>query len=118
MDQAIEDWIGARVDRVGPLDIVHVRPWARVMRVPTVDGVVWFKACSPVQAFEPRLSAGLFERWPDRVAEVLGSDEERGWLLLADAGEPVGAHGNPPEAWLRVLPRYAELQRGETPHAD
>ena len=85
--------------------------------MPLADGVAWFKACAPVQAFEPRLSAGLYSRWPDRVAEVLGYDEERAWLLLADAGQPIGEVGNPPETWLTVLPLYAELQRGETAHA-
>ena len=87
------------------------------MRVPVAEGVAWFKACAPVQAFEPRLSAELFARWPDRVGEVLAHDEERAWLLLADAGTPVAVYGNPPEAWLQALPRYAELQRGETAQA-
>jgi hypothetical protein len=87
-----------------------------VLRVPLADSVAWFKACAPVQAFEPRLTAGLFARWPDRVAEVLGHDEERAWLLLADAGTPIRACGNPPEAWLLALPLYAELQRGESAH--
>jgi hypothetical protein len=85
--------------------------------VPVADDVVWFKACAPVQAFEPRLSAQLFARWPDHVAEVLAHDEDRAWLLLADAGKPIGDFGNPPEAWLAVLPPYAELQRGEAAHA-
>jgi Phosphotransferase enzyme family len=102
---------------VGAIETAHERPWATVLRVPLADGVAWFKACAPVQAFEPRLTAGLFARWPDRVAEVLGYDEERAWLLLADAGTPVGAYGNPPEAWLVALPLYAELQRGEAAHA-
>jgi hypothetical protein len=70
-----------------------------------------------VQAFEPRLTGELFARWPDRVAEVLGRDDERGWLLLADAGAPVHTLGNPPELWLTALPLYAELQRGEAPYA-
>ena len=70
-----------------------------------------------MQAFEPRLTAELFARWPDRVAEVLGHDEERAWLLLADAGTPIGVFGNPPEAWLVALPLYAELQRGEAARA-
>src|SRR5207253_2691087 len=39
--------------------------------------------------------------------------EPRRWLLLADAGTPLKTFGNPPEQWLEVLPRYAELQRGE-----
>jgi hypothetical protein len=79
--------------------------------------VAWFKACSPVQAFEPRLSAQLYARWPDLVAEVLGYDETRAWLLLADAGSPLGVAANAPTTWLEVLPRYAELQRGEAAHA-
>jgi hypothetical protein len=83
------------------------------LRVPLADGVAWFKACAPVQAFEPHLTAELFARWPDRVPEVLGCDEERGWLLLADAGKPIAASGNSPKAWLNALPLYAELQHGE-----
>ena len=97
--------------------MAHERPWATVWRVPLAGGVAWFKACAPVQAFEPRLTAGLYTRWLDRVAEVLGYDEERAWLLLADAGQPIGEVGNPPETWLTALPLYAELQRGETAHA-
>ena len=114
MDGAVaEDWIRAHVEPVGPIETVHERPWATVLRVPLARGVAWFKACASVQAFEPRLTAALFARWPDRVAEVLGHDEERAWLLLADAGTPIGVFGNPPEAWLAALPLYAELQRGE-----
>jgi hypothetical protein len=111
-----ESWIRAHVDPVGPIETDHERPWATVLRVPIAGGVAWFKACAPVQAFEPRLSAQLFARYPDRVAEVLGHDEERAWLLLRDAGTPIGAFGNPPEAWLVALPLYAELQRGEAAH--
>jgi hypothetical protein len=117
MDPVVEEWIRGHVEPTGPIELVHDRPWAKVMRVPTADRIVWFKACAPVQAFEPRLSAQLFERWPDRVAEVIGHDEDRAWLLMVDAGQPIGAVGNPPESWLRALPRYAELQRGETAHA-
>jgi hypothetical protein len=112
-----EAWVRSRVGVVGGFEVAHERPWATVLRARVAGGVVWFKACGAVQAFEPRLTASLFARWPDRVAEVLGHDEERGWLLLRDAGRPVGDSGNPPEAWLAVLPTYAELQRGETAYA-
>src|SRR5262249_3769267 len=56
------------------------------------------------------------ERWPDRVVDVVARDDDRGLLLLADAGTPLNELGNPPETWLEVLPSYAELQRGETTH--
>jgi hypothetical protein len=113
---AAEEWICAHVEPAGAVEIAHERPWATVLRVPLADGVAWFKACAPVQAFEPRLTAELCARWPDRVATVLAHDEERAWLLLADAGTPAGVYGNPPEAWLKALPPYAELQRGEAAH--
>jgi len=71
------------------------RQWATVLRVPLADGVAWFKACAPVQAFEPRLTAELHGRWSDRVADVLAFDADRGWLLLADAGTPLQELGNP-----------------------
>jgi hypothetical protein len=113
-----EGWIRAHVEPAGAIETAHERPWATVLRVPIADGVVWFKTCGPVQAFEPRLTAELFARHPDLVAEVLAHDEERGWLLLADAGIPIREFGNPPEAWLAVLPRYAELQRAEATHTN
>jgi Phosphotransferase enzyme family len=116
VDCVAEDWIRAHVEPVGVIETTHERPWSTVRRVPLRDGVAWFKACAPVQAFEPRLTAELSARWPDRVTEVLGHDDERGWLLLADAGTPIRELGNPPEAWLAALPLYAELQRGEAVH--
>lgn len=114
---AAEGWIRSHVEPVAAIEAEHERSWATVLRVPLEGGGAWFKACGPVQAFEPHLTAELFARWPDRVAEVLAYDEQRAWLLLADAGTPIGAFGSPPEAWLLVLPRYAELQRGEAGHA-
>jgi Phosphotransferase enzyme family len=118
VDRAAEDWIRARIEPVGAIEPTHERPWATVLRVRLRDGVAWFKACAPLQAFEPRLTAQLFARWPDRVTEVLGHDDERGWLLLADAGSPIRELGNPPDAWLAALPLYAELQRGEAARID
>jgi len=112
-----EQWIRAHVELTGAIETTHVRPWATVMRVPVAGGVTWFKACAPVQAFEPSLTAELHARWPDRVTEVLAIDEARGWLLLGDAGVAVRELGNPPEAWLEALPSYAELQKGETAYA-
>ena len=115
---AAERWIRARVDPSGEIETAHERPWSTILRIPVAGGLVWFKECAPVQAFEPRLSAALFERWPDLGAGVLAHDEERAWILFEDAGLPIAVSGNPPEAWLELLPRYAELQRGEVEHAD
>ena len=112
----VEQWVRGHVEPRGRIDVVHSRPWATVVRVPLADGTAWFKACAPVQAFEPRLTAELFRRWPDLVPEVLAHDEERAWLLLADAGRSVGSMDEPPGIWLTALRLYADLQRGESAH--
>lgn len=112
-----ETWIRAHAALGGAVELVHERPWATVRRVPLTDGVAWFKACARSQAFEPRLTAALAARWPDRLPGVLGHDEERAWLLLADAGAPIGFDRGA-EPWLDVLPLYAEIQRGEADLAD
>lgn len=115
----VDAWVRRHVEPAGALELEADRPWSTVLRVPLPDGgAAWFKHCKPIQAFEPRLTAALAARWPDRVTEVIACDEERAWLLLVDAGTPFGAFGNAPEAWEAVLPRYAELQVGEVAHAD
>jgi hypothetical protein len=114
---AAEEWIRQHVRLAGPIEQFREKPWATVLRVPVAGGAVWFKECAPVQAFEPVLTARLSRRWPDRVAEVLGYDPARAWLLLADAGELVSWSPGPPRELLDALPRYAELQRGEVTHA-
>ena len=106
------------VRATGPFELVKRRPWATVWRVPLANrGIAYAKACRPIQAFEPALTAALAARWPDRTANVLAFDAARAFLLTDDAGAPIGELGNPPELWQRILPRYAELQRGETAHA-
>jgi phosphotransferase family enzyme len=114
---AAEDWIREHVEPTGLIEMTHERPWSTILRVPLANGVGWFKACAPVSAFEARLTSELFARWPDRVSEVLASDVERAWLLLADAGTPISVDGNPPGPWLALLAGYAELQLGEVVHA-
>jgi hypothetical protein len=106
------------VDVAGPLDLEKDRPWATTWRVPVRDGrSVWFKACGDVQRFEPQLTAALGTRWPDVVAPVI-AHEPQAWIMLEDAGTPFGVYANQVEAWHALLPKYAQLQRGETAHAE
>jgi hypothetical protein len=113
----VEAWICKHVQPTGAIELALARPWGTVLRVPVAGSSAWFKACAPAQKFEPRLTDALAERWPDRLPEVIAHDEERAWLLLADAGEPLGIGGDP-APWLDLLPRYAELQRAEAVHTD
>lgn len=110
-------WVEQHVEPTGPIEQVHDYPWSSVWTVPVAGGAVWLKHCKPVQAFEVPLTAALADRWPERMPALLALDAERGLLLLGDAGRPLRELGvDAPDAWLDVLPLYAELQRGEAAH--
>ena len=109
--ESAEEWVRAHIRPTGPVEVVRERAWGTTSRIPTSDGPVWFKECAPSHGFEPELVAQLERRRPDVLPRVLGHDTEHGWLLLADAGRSFELLGNAPELWLRLLPRYAELQR-------
>jgi len=99
------------------VEVVHDRPWSRVLRVPTADEDLYLKQCAPVQAFEPALTVALAARWPDRVPKVVAADLERAWLLLRDGGTRVRESGDV-ASYVRALELYGELQREEVSHVD
>jgi Phosphotransferase enzyme family len=115
-----EGWIRTRADVSGEIDQFHVRWWSTVLRVPTVDGDLYFKAVAPVHRFEAALTARLAELQPARVTEVIAADPERGWFLMRDAGTRLRELVEIPadlDRWEALLPEYAQLQIEVAPHA-
>jgi hypothetical protein len=119
-------WFDARlgehgIERSGPAEQPHLRPWATALRAPTRRGVFWLKAAAPGTAFEMRLYRVLSRLAPDRVLEPLAIDEARAWIILPDGGTTLGdaaAGDGFVEAFARALAAYARLQRTLAPHAD
>jgi hypothetical protein len=107
-------WIESQVDVTGEIEQPHLRSWATALRVPTADGVVWFKASRDAFAFEAALVEVLARLAPDLVTEVIAVRPEAGWMLMADAGER--ARDRPIE-WGPLQERYAQLQIAAAPHA-
>jgi Phosphotransferase enzyme family len=106
-------WIRRQVDVTGELEQPHVYWWSTVLRVPTADGVVWFKACHPSHGFEPALTLELAGLRPERVIEVLATDLDRGWMITADAGQRLRELlGSPDDLvrWEEFLPLHADVQ--------
>jgi hypothetical protein len=111
----VRAWIESQVEVHGELEQPHVRPWATVLRVPTPNGPVWFKAARDAFAFEARLLELTVPLAPDLLPEVVASRPETGWLLLADAGERARERTID---WVPLLRRYAELQIATVPFVD
>ena len=105
----------------GSIEQPHVRPWSTVLRVPTKDGVCWFKANFPACAHEAAVVTVLARERPDCVPELLAADPERGWMLIGDGGErlrEVIAQERSLRRWVDLLPEYAQLQIDVAVHAD
>ncbi len=111
-------WIDAQLSGLGlklagTIEQPHVRPWSTVLRVPSSDGLLYFKASAPVLGHEPALTAALARWRPDCLPEVLAIDSARGWLLMRDSGTPlrafIRADGHL-QRWHAVLPLFAEVQ--------
>ena len=114
----IEEAIGG--SPAGAVEQPHVFPWSTVLRVPTREGDLWFKASAPVHRFEAALALELVRVLPDRVPEVVAADPGRGWLLMRDAGTQLRDLAGGPDQlahWERLLPLYAELQIALAPGA-
>jgi hypothetical protein len=111
-------WLQATLDHqglqlLGEIEQPHIRPWSTVLRVPTDAGTIYFKAASPVLGHEPALTAALARWRPDCMIQVLATDLERGWFLMADGGVPMRSliHSAADlDHWQHVLPLYAQVQ--------
>ena len=112
-------WVAARLAELdtsitGPIEQIHARAWSTVLRVPTRDGHVYFKANAENLRHEAALVSFLAARRPDCIPAPIAADHERGWMLMADAGtrlRELVAGERSVERWLDVLPLYASVQR-------
>lgn len=119
-------WIEERLSRLGrtrtgEVEQPHVTTWSTVLRVPTDAGPVFFKATHEALRHEAAVTALLAQRVPDRVPPLLAVDEERGWMLMADAGETlrvVAAREGGLQRWYDALAGVAEAQLATEPDVD
>lgn len=122
-DEALP-WIAEHVEVTGRW--TQVRSWglSNVLRIPTADGDVYFKAIAHSTTIEPTRRDALpflFAHEPvflqgassDRPGEVpapLAIDSERAWMLLPDLGTPLAAETDI-DVWINAVRHHARLQR-------
>ncbi len=85
-------WVDEQTDalgleRTGVAEQPHIRVWSTVLKIPTTNGPVWFKANHGPLHHEAALVMLLAQRAPDRVRPLLAADLDRGWMLMRDAGQ-------------------------------
>ena len=118
------EWIRAETQRksiqlTGEIEQPHAYAWSTVMRVPTNEGTLFFKATAAETVYEIALTEKLAGWFPDCMPELVAVDTSRGWMLMSDAGEQLRASIRPTKdvkPWEPVITRYAELQIGLAEH--
>jgi aminoglycoside/choline kinase family phosphotransferase len=118
------DWILTETTRwdiqiTGEIEQSHIYQWSTVMRVPTDEGTLFFKASAEDVAPEAALTQALAGWYPECMPELLAIDTQRGWMLMRDGGEPLRASirstGNL-ALWNPVIALYAKVQIGLADH--
>ncbi|TCC10268.1 phosphotransferase family protein [Kribbella soli] len=113
-------WIAERLKATGPWSQVKSWGLSNVLRIPTADGDVYFKALSQAST-EPDALPFLFANEPlflqrasaDRPGAVpapLAIDEQRAWMLLPDLGSPLEGESDV-AVWIDAVRNHARLQR-------
>lgn len=117
-------WIRAQAERnsirlMGEIEQPHAYAWSTVMRVPSSEGLLFFKATAGETLYEAALTQKLAEWFPDCLPELVAVDTGRGWMLMRDGGEQLRASIRPTgniQPWAPVISRYAEVQLGLAEH--
>ena len=107
--------------RQGEPDQVHVRSWSTVIRIPTADGDVWFKANTPELKHEALVALLLARRVPDRVPPLLADDPDRGWMVMEDGGRrlrEVIAEERDMSRWDDIIEGAADIAHAMEPDVD
>src|SRR6266508_2560009 len=85
------EWIRTESNRqsiqlTGEIEQPHAYAWSTVMRVPTDEGTLFFKAIASETVYESALTEKLAEWYPDCMPELIAVDAARGWMLMRDGG--------------------------------
>jgi hypothetical protein len=119
-----ESWIHQQLQHLGqpatgPVEQVKLWFLSCILRVPTTQGMVYFKATngSPLMVNEALLTQRLAQLFPAVMPQPLALDAARDWVLLADFGPEVGWDAAV-ETREAALVAFAQLQIASAPQVD
>lgn len=110
----------ARLGTIAEITEVHATPWSTVLAVIVSAERFFFKAVWPPQRYEVSATALLATHSPVNVPPVMAVHEDRGWMLLADAGEPLKLRDRTMQVALlgEAVRQYAALQVAWVPRIE
>jgi len=103
----------------GEIEQPHIYPWSTVMKIPTDQGLIFFKATAQETVYESTLTQKLAEYYPKCMPKLISVETSLGWMLMRDGGEPLRASIRPTkniQPWYPVIQLFSEVQIGCIKH--
>jgi hypothetical protein len=95
----------------GPIEQVKCAwSWSCIMRAPTADGNLYFKADYNKPPSEPLVIETMAKRWPMNVPRIVAVNHERRWMLMDDFG-PERLSTRPVARWQSAVKQFGRIQR-------
>ena len=118
------DWLHNETSRqhiqiTGSIEQPHIYPWSTVLRIPTDQGILFFKATAAETIYEAALTQTVAAWYPHCMPEFVAVEKNRGWMLMRDGGEPLRASIRPTidvTPWTPIISLFSELQIGLAEH--
>ena len=120
----IHTWIHEQTDKhqikiTGEIEQPHIYPWSTVLRIPTDQGTLFFKATAAETNHEVALTQKLAAWFPKATPELLETETAQGWMLMRDGGEALRKSIRPNkdiQPWNPVIQLFSEVQFGCVEH--
>ncbi len=110
-----EVWIQEQIQchglkAIAPIEVVKNWALAIILRVATTEGMIYFKASSPLFAQEAEFTGILAQRYRQNIPEVLATSPDKSWILMRELeGELLENMGDICH-WEAALHQWAKFQ--------
>ncbi len=121
--ERVESWIADVLDRSkynlsGPIQQVKLTDLSIVLRIPVLNGALYFKAVIPAAKYEAALSQHVSRLHQEKSVEIVDINENEGWLLMREVGGVPLRQFPHKHIWQKAIEQYARLQIAETEHIE
>ena len=100
----------AGISPAGPVEQLRAWSLSCLLRLPTSEGDVYFKAVPPFFRCEPAVMRAVSEKYPELVPPPLAVEIEKGWTLMRDFGGQWLGGVSDVAAWEDSARAFARLQ--------
>ncbi|MGI8908466.1 MAG: phosphotransferase [Candidatus Sumerlaeaceae bacterium] len=100
----------------GPVEQMRIWHRSAILRVPTNEGYVYFKALPPSPPAADSLAHELISQYAEYLPSHVAVDPHRGWSMIREPGSGSSSNGSSEEGWQEAIQALARIQRNSVNH--